>query len=88
MNPPMAEPVPFTQPEAPRQHELLSGDTMLKTFAYAKQHALVSLTRVLEEAYTGEDPHDEVLRKHKIAAASILLGADIQDAYRVRRSLS
>ena len=76
----MAEPVPFPQPEAPRQHELLSGDTMLKTFAYAKQQALVSLTRVLEEAYTGEDRHDEVLRKHKIAAASILLGADIQDA--------
>jgi hypothetical protein len=81
----MAEPVPFPQPEAPRQP--LSGDTMLKTFAYAKQQALVSLTRVLEEAYTGEDRHDEVLRKHKIAAASILLGADIQDAYRVRRSL-
>ena len=49
----MAEPVPFPQPEAPRQ--LLSGDTMLKTFAYAKQQALVSLTRVLEEPYTGED---------------------------------
>jgi hypothetical protein len=41
-DPPMAEPVPFPQPEAPRQHELLSGDTMLKTFAYAKQHALFS----------------------------------------------
>ena len=40
MSPPMAEPVPFPQPEAPRQHELLSGDTMLKTFAYAKQQAL------------------------------------------------
>jgi hypothetical protein len=66
VNPPMAEPVPFPQPEAPSQHELLSGDTMLKTFAYAKQHALVSLTCDLEEAYTGEDR-----RKHKIAAASI-----------------
>jgi len=80
----MTQPVSFPETAVPRPSAPAARGNLLATFVHAKRRALECLTEVIEEPYSGNDQHDSTLRKAKISAASALLSADVNDAYRLK----
>ena len=81
----MTQPVPLPETAVPRSLAPAARRDLLAMFAHAKRSALECLTEIVEEPYSGDNHHDLALRKAKIAAASVLLSVDVQDAHRIAR---
>jgi hypothetical protein len=81
----MTQPVPLPETAVPRSLAPAARRDLLAMFAHAKRSALECLTEIVEEPYSGDNHHDSALRKAKIAAASVLLSVDVQDAHRIAR---